>query len=72
MSDSHKTYVQGAQHCSRYFEEEYTCILLQVFKSDMGRTKNSKYRMLMYDIFILMAIGIMFIIFQYKFPNSIT
>jgi hypothetical protein len=30
MSDLHITYVQGAQHCSRYFEEQYTCILLQV------------------------------------------
>lgn len=70
MSDPHTTYVQGAQHCSRYFEEEYTWILLQVLKSDMGTTKELKYRTLMYDI--LMAIGVFFcIIFQSKVPNSI-
>jgi len=71
MSDPHTTYVQGAQHWSRYFEEKYTCILLQVLKSDMRTTKEPKYRTLMYDIFILMAIGIFFIIFQSKVPNSI-
>jgi uncharacterized MnhB-related membrane protein len=37
----------------------------------MGTTKEPKYRTLMYDIFIFMAIGILFIIFQYKVLNSI-
>jgi len=68
MNDLHTTYVQDAQHCSRYFEEKYACIMLQVLKSDMGTTKKKpKYRTLMYDIFILMAIGILFIIFNIKF-----
>jgi hypothetical protein len=41
MNDLHTTYVQDAQHCSRYFEEKYACIMLQVLKSDMGTTKKN-------------------------------
>jgi hypothetical protein len=67
MNDLHTTYVQDAQHCSRYFEEKYACIMLQVLKSDMGTTTKTQNRTLMYDIFILMAIGILFIIFNIKF-----